>query len=635
MQVVHSLERNGKCGSRRLKLSRTLRAQHRRDVREGIAAPLVSLRHLLERGAKGVNAGRSDGAGTGMDTDQPAFATPACSASGVDSEAAPADAAPSGAEAGDAAAGEAEAGAAAGSQGLPGGAEPTPAASAAGAPEVEREGDEQGDSVPSPTVESLAAKPALMNRAVRIVFIGAARQEAASLLDQPLIGLDQPQLMSGAVDMGVDHRSSEREGSAAASQEGVPTAAAGAPAAAASSAAAHTASARTAAARTTPALRASARSGGAPKRQRIGGEPLRDLSAAAPPTAAPTASPPDAQHMRNVLHMLAPALLADSGRGPTPVDVPRAATSGPARNSADHAVDAVALADEPATELAPLGAVLRFISALSVSVDEASAVLEVGVFELAQRLLRKLGESCDRALSPPLLDAFVSLDAKFHGDVGAASHLMLAELCVEAAHSQSGTAASAGAIAPQKRKLDGCAVGAGRGAAAAAETERNEKQAASLRRRGEQHLAAFHSHCCAAGGMMQAAATAAGQLVPNAATTHKAREWALRAVWLRHRAARHRCDHSDTRHRLLVCERLCSPLDGDQQAPVLRVHLPWCPLAPLHLAAVCFCCDAHRASAGGAAESCTGAPTTRLPRGVLDPDGRAAGGLCGCKAPVS
>ena len=195
----------------------------------------------------------------------------------------------------------------------------------------------------------------------------------------------------------------------------------------------------------------------------------------------------DKVHQRNVVQMLAPLLWQSQSTDAVAAESSTAAKQPP--------VSAAGQSDNPALEGVPqpqqqkrqLPALLSFLRQLcATEPDTATLCLQSGVTALAQHLVASVAAHADCAMPDRLADALRRLDADLHLEVPADAHLLLAELCIDAAGTQDALAAAAEAASAGKR---------GAAAAAAAEAAADAKVAnakkATLCRRAGKHIAAF------------------------------------------------------------------------------------------------------------------------------------------------
>jgi hypothetical protein len=313
----------------------------------------------------------------------------------------------------------------------------------------------------------------------------------------------------------------------------------------------------------------------------------------------PPAGDAELQHQRNVMHLLGPGLLADSGLGPAAVRLPDQPPSPPPNEDGGSA-----------TESAPLPDPLDVLSCLSTNATPDTLSLSASVFELARALLMAVATSAAAGvleLPKPLTTALLRLERAWRGDLDPPAHLFYAELLMERS-----------AMFHRKSLVAAAAAGEGRGDVRNSPPTRGRPSLSDLAQRAAQaqdpsqhiqdattalehacaHLAKFRTCCMSSGSTLQAAAefirraagaggapsaAATGAAAPTSAmaapaplagmaATAVARNWALRALWLGHRAAVLRGDPAEAKGWLEAC-REALEADGAAEAEV-----PWCPM---------------------------------------------------------
>jgi hypothetical protein len=589
LQVASALERTSRRGNKRLRLNKSMRVQERKAARKGVAAPPQSVELLQQRGrqqsvprggsgAEACLAPGSDGAGVAVRGDAEMQGT-------ADEAAMPAAGSSTG-EISVAAAQPETAGEGTAPivrrKTVATGPLPTPLPPQKPAAGGDQQAEPEVATSEAQSLADLATPATLLHGHVRVVFRGYARQQAASLLtpearitpdaahDTDMVAPSASAVPSeaGAAMQSAGAAADEDESDAPEGMERLPGAAdSGADSGA-------------------PGMRSARIAANKPSGLR------RHRLAVEPPGAGPVVPQPQAmgsaglvqagsaeeRHKRNVMHMLAPPLLADSGLGPMAVPSAAAAHTS-ARGDLPAQQPALATAQQPRDS------VLAFLQELCASADDGTAQLRVSIIELAHRLLPELCARTARRSLPHLLAAAVRLDAAAHATLTPECHLLLAELCVERAVDE-GIASKQDSV---QGRAGGTGAGAGRGSGrSSADADRAANEATALRKRCEEHLVRFQSLCIACGSLSEAAAASlelGPEHVDAQGAQQRACQWALRASWSAHRAAWERGDVAGALEELAACERICAATASDGRAGDTALGMPWCPLAPIISAA--------------------------------------------------
>ena len=547
-QAAQCLERMGKQGSKRVRQSKTMRTEERRALRTGTVPPPRSFELLAER--------RADNGAAEATVDFAATAAPE-PADRNDRETPVAAAA-------------SEAGEVVRAKKVADGRLPTAASDAADGP-TGGDGVDDGKDGKLRPLANCGVRPALLSKPVRIIFRGLARLHAVKLLEDA---------------MEIDSDDDDDIAVAAPSATSPPPQ----PHASSEGAVAHDGD-RSSAEVTAAPLRATGLGAGHSSRHGGGGgrgrssrrQALRAPSADGATSGAATSAELSAEqlHKRNVMHLLGPALLADSHLGPIAVPAVAEATADAPPEAAGPSAHRAAATGAPVREVA--GAVRCFLRGMLAERGDDCVTLSVNITTLAQRIIAAICTAAAAGTcSRDTLEALLQLDAACTAELPAAGHLILSELCLDAATALDAPDADTAAVPGTKRRLDGTPVAPGRGRPRDAATEemdaRNARSAAALHARAAAHLALFHTRCICASSAEAAAA--------NGTMADERRTWHVRALWLNHRTAWQHGDLDGALLHLAACEAACAA-DGSTEPPTaaLTVHLPWCAAAPVISAA--------------------------------------------------
>lgn len=292
-----------------------------------------------------------------------------------------------------------------------------------------------------------------------------------------------------------------------------------------------------------------------------------------------------AENVRNVMHMLAPLLVAHAGRGPRAVQVPHTvpATDQPVLlgrtddRSGQHEF----------TMCEPCRKVSQFLAAHVDHVAGEHTHLKYGLFQIGKLILVSIYQEYfdqERARMPKDLAASVlRIDAGVPLPLPPACHLYLAELCLEKGFETMPSASSKTREVRSKRGR-GAEIARAQAQRAGLAEQRARKEAEALLVRAEDHLACFVEELRLAGGTLAAAR----------GSVDAARGWVARFHWATHRlrwqhgnaAAAH--EHIELCARAVLGMELLAPASPplplaalDAAPPPLSLALPHCPTAPL------------------------------------------------------
>lgn len=300
--------------------------------------------------------------------------------------------------------------------------------------------------------------------------------------------------------------------------------------------------------------------------------------------AQSAASTMDKQHQRNVIQMLAPLLSDELARGAGIEGCSDAAV----QDASGSAARARSRACAQRTRALP--SPLTFLNRLCAQQSSSSLCLSIGVTALAQQLVTAVAAHLECTIPEDLPDKLLRLDAALSLDVPPDAHLLLAELCIDAAATADAAAAAAGGTVAGKR-------GAAAAAAAGAASEASElvKRKAGLLKRAGGHIAELSLWSIklrAASAAFDSLAATTSVLAPSqqqlaALRLHTRMHWALYRVaclerdWAASMQELHACAQllevmPSLPAAELSTEQAASKAQGPGTHFHATVHLPWC-----------------------------------------------------------